>query len=300
MNFLLLLIAMLTSQTATSPDTQQGRSEGGPLFSFGVIADVQYCDCDPALTRYFRNSLQKLDEAMQVFASEKLEFIIDLGDIIDRDYSSYASVNDIIDKYNIPVIHTPGNHDYSVDRKFIKGLPFPSAGKGYYSENHNGFRFIALNGNEVSTYGPGTMSERRMAGLLIEKMKSEGKVNAEIWNGGLSTQQLKWLDNELGIASDAGEKVFIACHFPLWPTDPHVILNQEEVLNILSKYDNIIAWFSGHDHQGGYGNYNLIHCVTFRGMVETEKDNSYAIVDVYKNKIWIRGFGREKSRILAY
>jgi len=72
------------------------------------------------------------------------------------------------------------------------------------------------------------------------------------------------------------------------------------VLGILGSYDNIIAWFAGHDHRGGYGNFNLIHCVTFRGMVETADENSFAIVDVYKNKIWIRGFGREKSRILAY
>jgi hypothetical protein len=37
-----------------------------------------------------------------------------------------------------------------------------------------------------------------------------------------------------------------------------------------------------------------------RGMVETEKTNSYSLVEVYKNKIWIKGSGREKSQILAY
>jgi len=35
-------------------------------------------------------------------------------------------------------------------------------------------------------------------------------------------------------------------------------------------------------------------------MVETESSNSYAIVEVYKNKIWIKGYGREKNMILAY
>jgi len=35
-------------------------------------------------------------------------------------------------------------------------------------------------------------------------------------------------------------------------------------------------------------------------MVETEKTGSYALVEVYTNKIWIRGGGREKSQILAY
>jgi hypothetical protein len=44
----------------------------------------------------------------------------------------------------------------------------------------------------------------------------------------------------------------------------------------------------------------MIHFVTFKGMVETDANNSFALVEVYKNKIWIRGYGREKSQILAY
>ncbi|MBN2632621.1 MAG: hypothetical protein JXR66_03630 [Bacteroidales bacterium] len=66
------------------------------------------------------------------------------------------------------------------------------------------------------------------------------------------------------------------------------------------NYDNIIAWFSGHNHAGNYGNFNMIHFVTFRGMVETAERNSFAVVEVYPNKIWIKGSGREKSQILAY
>jgi hypothetical protein len=72
------------------------------------------------------------------------------------------------------------------------------------------------------------------------------------------------------------------------------------VLPILEKYHNIIAWFNGHNHSGNYGNFNMIHFVTFKGMVETDANNSFALVEVYKNKIWIRGYGREKNQILAY
>jgi hypothetical protein len=35
-------------------------------------------------------------------------------------------------------------------------------------------------------------------------------------------------------------------------------------------------------------------------MVDTGDSNSFALVEVYRNKIWIRGSGREKSQILAY
>jgi len=37
-----------------------------------------------------------------------------------------------------------------------------------------------------------------------------------------------------------------------------------------------------------------------KGMVETENTNSFAMVEVYNNRIWIKGYGREKSQILAY
>ena len=70
-------------------------------------------------------------------------------------------------------------------------------------------------------------------------------------------------------------------------------------LSILEKYSNIIAWFNGHNHAGNYGNFNLIHFVTLRGMVETEANNSFAEIEIYRNKIWIKGSGREKSQILA-
>jgi hypothetical protein len=69
---------------------------------------------------------------------------------------------------------------------------------------------------------------------------------------------------------------------------------------VLEGYDNIIAWINGHNHSGNYGNLNSTHFITVKGMVETETTNSFALIEVYKNKIWIKGSGREKSQILAY
>ena len=68
----------------------------------------------------------------------------------------------------------------------------------------------------------------------------------------------------------------------------------------MGKYQNIIAWFNGHNHEGNYAYQNKIHFVTMKGMVESEKQNSFARVDVYSDKIVISGSGREISRTLAY
>ena len=54
------------------------------------------------------------------------------------------------------------------------------------------------------------------------------------------------------------------------------------------------------NHSGGYGNYNFVHCVNFKGMVDTKETNAYSVVEIYHNKIWIKGRGRERAQRLAY
>ncbi len=272
-----------------------------PLFSFGVISDVQYADYDAAGSRFYRSSTGKLREAMKDLKSDSVSFVINLGDLIDRDFKSYKPMLDIIDSSGLKVYHVAGNHDYSVASRFRKNIPVltPSK-KGYYSLIHKNFRFIFLNGNEISTYSSGNRSAVIKASEYLGELQRKGCINAVEWNGAMSDVQIAWLKNELDEASLRNEKVFISCHFPLVPENIHNLLNYNEVLALLENYHNIIAWFNGHNHAGNYGFFNMIHFVTFRGMVESKADNSFARVDVYWNKIWIRGTGREKSQILAY
>jgi 3',5'-cyclic AMP phosphodiesterase CpdA len=272
-----------------------------PLFSFGVIADVQYADYDPAGTKFYRSSLVKLREAVNLFKKDSVDFIINLGDLIDRDYRSYKPVLGIIDSSGFKIYNVMGNHDYSVCPRFKKKLPVPAlTEEGYYSFVYEKFRFIFLNGNEISTYVSNNKAAIKLANDYIADMKNKGEINAIDWNGGISSRQLTWLSDQLNETTGKNEKVIIICHSPVFPDNVHNLLNYKEVLPILEKYRNIIAWFNGHNHAGNYGNFNMIHFVTFKGMVDTESNNSFALVDVYKNKIWIRGYGREKSQILAY
>ena len=282
-------------ETKSGPEQEQI-----PLFTFGVIADVQYCDCEPAGTRYYRSSLSKLREAVNTFVTDSVEFVVDLGDLIDRNFVSYKPVINILDSSGLKIWHTTGNHDYSVDQRYKKRIPQLSKNReGYFSFITKKIRFIALNGNDISTYSALKKKEAEEARQLIKKVQAEGESNGMDWNGGLGEKQMVWFKSQLDEAKTKGEKVIILCHFPVWPENQHNLLNYREVLNILEKYNNILAWFSGHNHSGNYGNFNLIHFVTFKGMVETETNSSYAEVEIYKNKIWIKGSGREKSQILA-
>jgi predicted MPP superfamily phosphohydrolase len=299
---LLALLMFLKMPVSNKIDNNSpGDQSQKPIFSFGIIADVQYCNCEPEGSRFYKMSAEKLREAVNSFKTDSVSFIVNLGDLIDHGYESFRPMLDILDSSGLQVYHLTGNHDYSVEDRFKKRLPLPQPGKeGFYSFTNKSFRFIALNGNEVSTYASANKAMVKKAEEYLVALKDSGNINAIDWNGGISPKQLEWLKLQLDDATAKNESVIVLCHFPVYPENVHNLLNYKEVDSIFMNYHNIIACFSGHNHAGNYGNFNMIHFVTMRGMVENENSNSFAIVEVYRNKIWIKGAGREKSQILAY
>jgi len=282
-------------------DARQVCTGQKPLFTFGIIADVQYADKNPAGNRYYRSSLEKLSDAVSVFMKDSVEFIVNLGDLIDQDYKSYKPVLDILNSSGIKTYHITGNHDYSVDHRDLNRLPvLNEPGENYYSEDRQGYRLIFINGNEISTYSSDNIAKISQATDLIETLKKEGAINAINWNGGISRTQLGWISSQLDEAAINSEKAILFCHFPIAPDNMHNMLNYKEVYDTILKHDNVIAWLSGHNHEGNHAIYKKMHFITLKGMVETDKANSFAIVEVYNNKIVIRGYGRENSIILTF
>ena len=296
----ILITTLNVGTTHTDSKSHIMNSLQEPIFSFGIIADVQYCDCDTYNTRFYRNSIEKLTGAVEEISDHNPDFIINLGDLIDRDWKSFKPVLDILGSSGIKTYHCLGNHDYSISSGDIrKVIRITGSSTGYYSFVHRNFRFIILNGNEISAY-TNNPTHRREAENKLAELRYAGAPNAQEWNGGIGSGQIDWMISELDESVTRKEKVFMICHFPAYPSGTHNLLNDSAMLNILSRYDNIISWFNGHNHDGAYGNFNMIHFVTFRGMVETAATSSLAVVEVYGNKLWIKGSGREKSQILAY
>lgn len=50
--------------TLAVPAVHAAQDTPKPLFSFGLMADCQYADVDPAGSRFYRGSLNKLQEAV--------------------------------------------------------------------------------------------------------------------------------------------------------------------------------------------------------------------------------------------
>ncbi|HDZ41160.1 MAG TPA: hypothetical protein ENH59_05725 [Bacteroidetes bacterium] len=295
-----ILAFRIATQFSGNMNTTYTKEPGDAVLSFGLIADVQYCDCKSQGSRHFGKSLNKLSEAIDDFNDSNIDFIINLGDLIEEDFRSFQAVMEILEKSDKKIFHLPGNHDYSVKRKHKKEVNTILTGENtYYSFSSKGFRFIALNSCEISTYSGSFLSELK-ANTMLARLQRDSQPNAYEWNGALSRRQVKWFESELTEADSKNEHVLIFSHHTVEPAGTHNIYNREEILEIISGHDNIIAWFSGHNHSGGYSNYRDIHFITLKAMVETPDSNSWALVEIYNDMLRINGRGREESRVLTY
>lgn len=270
------------------------------LIRFGLIADVQYGDCDTQGNRYYRNSLKKLDACVADFNNRKVQFTIALGDFADRNLADLDPVVAGLAQLKTGVYNITGNHDYKgfVDNEALyKKLNMPAA---YYSFKKRGWRFIMLNTNDIASYSnvKDTWKENELA-VMLKQIKTGNRNNAQDWNGGISSKQIQWLKETLEAAQKKGEKVLIFSHNPSYPATEFTALNDQEILNTIAAFSCVKGMISGHHHAGAFATYKGIPCITTEGMVETETENAYGIVDIYADRIILTGCGRTKSYELS-
>lgn len=281
-----LLISILSFLSLTAAFSQ-------PLFRIGVIADIQYGDIDPAGTRYYRNSLGKLEECIADLNREKVSFSVNLGDLVDRNPEDLDAVLSRLKSLDQKVYNTTGNHDYvgRTDNKALyKELGMPGE---YYSFRYDNWLFIMLNTNEIALYAnvKGTGKEKELTEMMAAISK-RGRNNGARWNGGISAKQMQWLAKLLKKADRKKVNVMVLCHHPLFPAEEFTALNDQEILETLASYSCVKGVISGHHHPGASGIYKGIPCITTEGMIETENTNAYGVLDVYKDKFVLRGRGR--------
>ncbi|MBA8820417.1 putative phosphodiesterase [Ochrobactrum sp. P6BSIII] len=277
-------------------------AQSGPLFRFGVVADPQYAPVVPNLqmNRYYSNSLWKLSEAIEAFNKEDLQFVVTLGDIIDRHWESFNHVLPLYDKLDHDHFFLLGNHDFDVASEYLTSV-IRTVGMqdAYYDFTGGGYRFIVLDGNDVSLFAPPKNDPRReIAAQRLEALKAKNAPNAQSWNGSLSDQQFAWLGDTMKKAQAAGEKVIVMGHYPVFPANEHNMWDSERVVELLTGFDNFVAYFNGHNHAGNYGEVNGKHFLNFKGMVDTPAETAYSVVEVHADRIEVRGFGREANRTL--
>ncbi|XP_064127850.1 manganese-dependent ADP-ribose/CDP-alcohol diphosphatase isoform X4 [Loxodonta africana] len=203
-------------------DDQPGtlRESSELLFSFGVIADIQYADLEDGYNfqgnrrRYYRHSLLHLQGAIEDWNNEGNIpcCVLQLGDIIDGYNAQYQAsekslelVMNTFETLKVPVHHTWGNHEFynfsrdyltnsKLNTKFLEDQivhhPETIPSENYYAYHfvpYPKFRFILLDAYDLSVLGVDQSSPKYQQCMKILK---EHNPNAELNNPqGLSEPQ---------------------------------------------------------------------------------------------------------------
>jgi len=303
-------------------------SEVKPLFSFGVIADVQYADAEdgwnfhPTAKRRYRHTLTILKDAVQTWkTAQNISFIAQLGDLLDglnsKTKKSEETVKLLLKEFeDFKVIHVLGNHElYNFIREEFISLLLPHITNGvcYYEFSpHPGWKIVVLDSLEFCCIEPTTRKDA-FEYLKLHNPNDCSSYNCNWvkglhglerrflpYNGAMSKNQLDWLTQVLHKASENKEKVIILGHIPICPgscSDSTLLWNYDEVLPILHSFDCVVAYLAGHDHPGGYiRDKHGIHHRTFESPLEVPVgESAYGVIHVYQDKLVLKGAGMVKD-----
>ena len=274
-----------------------------PLFSFGVVADVQYADKPPAGKREYSRSLRKLEACCAAFGRERLRFVIQLGDLVDGGLENLVRVLAVFNRLKTRRYHVVGNHDADIPRDSL--LARLGLRRAWYDFSIARWRFVVLDGTDAGVF-PGWDSHsshaeegRRMLGELRRRKEP----HAQDWNGGLGADQMAWLRQVLARAHSRGQRAILFCHQPVLPEScrpDHLLWNYREVLDCIDRSPAVVAYFNGHDHRGGYAQRGGVHFLTVPGLVENDPEDCAMIADVYPDAIRLRGFTGAGARHLLF
>lgn len=293
-----------------------------PLFTFGVIADVQYADIPDGrsflgIPRYYRHSISVLQRAASAWNKQgNIKFSINFGDIVDgfcpKDKSLWAvqKVINEFEKFDGPTYHMFGNHClYNLPRsKLVALLKMPTGSdRAYYDFSPcPEYRFVVLDAYDFSVLGwprdhPVTAAAMKLLeekNPNIDKNSPEGLVGVDrrfvMFNGAVGKEQLSWLDTILRDAAERRQNVILCSHLPMDPgaaSPVGLLWNYDEVMATVRKYKCVKACFAGHDHRGGHSiDSHGVHHRTLEAALECPPGTSaFGHIEAYPDKLLLVG-----------
>ncbi|XP_033840579.1 manganese-dependent ADP-ribose/CDP-alcohol diphosphatase [Periophthalmus magnuspinnatus] len=203
------LLHFIRTRPCSFPASTTTNMSADPLFTFGVIADIQYADLDDGFNftrtrkRYYRNSLQLLRNARDHWSEAPVqpEFVLQLGDIIDgfntQQHASRSALDTVLREFGsspVEVHHVWGNHEFynftrgellcselnstlHVQRRLGESRPGGDI-YAYSFSPYPGFCFIVLDAYDMSLLGLDQDSEQYQRALkLIQKYNGNQDLN---------------------------------------------------------------------------------------------------------------------------
>jgi alkaline phosphatase len=253
-----------------------------PLLRIGLITDMHYADKDPAGTRYYKESLGKLAEAANHFEKDPIDFVVELGDLIDAASSVEAELSYLnrinrefsaISKHRHYVL---GNHcvDTLSKREFLEGV---GQQRSYYSFDAGSYHFVILD------------SCFRSDGRPYERK------NFEWTDANIPADEIDWLRADLKATP---HRTIVFAHQRLDATKQHSVKNAAEVRQVIERSEKVLAVFQGHSHQNEHTELAGTHYCTLRAMVEGSgaESNAYSRLEIFAGDlIRVQGFRKQQG-----
>lgn len=257
-----------------------------PLLQVGLMTDLHYADKAPTKTRFYREALVKLDEAVEHFNRVKPALVVELGDFIDQADSVELETEWLkvmeqhYAKLTMPRHYVLGNHCVGTLTKAEFAQHTKAAG------------------------GPAAVEAGGVTFLLLDACFREdgtpyGRKNFHWQDSVLPQAELAWLESELAKAKGP---VIVLAHQRLDLDAAHAVRNAAEVRALLEKSGKVSAVFQGHSHKNDHQEIAGIHYTTLVAMIEGSgaENNGYAVLDVMGDgSLRLKGFRRQTSRELA-
>jgi calcineurin-like phosphoesterase family protein len=264
-----------------------------PGVRFGLIADAHYADADTKGTRFYRESIVKVREAVTRLRAERLSFLCELGDLKDmaadepdsRTRAHLRAIEAEVRRFGGPTCHVLGNHDMDNLSKaqFLDGITNTGLAprRAYYAFERGGVRFVTLDA------------------CCMKNGRDYDHGNFDWRDTIVPPAQLEWLRREL---SSSANPVIVFVHQRLDGDGDAFVKNSAEVRSVLEASGRVLAAFHGHDHPGARSESNGIHYYTLKAIVEGSgpENNAYAVVEVDTNlHIKVTGYRRALSADMA-
>ncbi|MFM7592830.1 MAG: metallophosphoesterase family protein [Isosphaeraceae bacterium] len=263
-------------------DESQQIDKSKAMVQFGLITDLHHADKPAAGTRYYRETMNKFQEAAEKFKSHKPDFMVELGDLIDAadsvetELKYLKQINRELEKTCPKRYYVMGNHcvDTLKKQEFLGQV---GQQKSYFSFDTAGWHFIILD-----------------ACFRADETPYERK-NFTWTDSNIPNHELDWLKNDLA-ATKSNAIVFL--HQRLDESGNHMVRNAAAVRRILEESGKIRAVFQGHSHQNDIQQINNIPYLTMVAMIEGSgpENSGFSLVTIdQQNHIRVEGFRKQND-----
>jgi alkaline phosphatase len=261
-----------------------------PVLKVGLITDVHYAEADAKGTRYYRESLGKMREAVDRLNREKVDVAVTLGDLIDtpnppdvaKETGFLKTITGELGKLNAPRHFVLGNHCVSglTKEQFLAGC---QQARSWYSFDRNGIHCVVLDAcfrADGVAYVPGKF---KWTDTEIPQTERE------------------WLEADLK-AAKGKVLVFVHQRLDVPKNSDYGIHSAPAVRTILESSGKVLAVFQGHSHKNELQVINEIPYVTLAAMVEGSglQNSGYSVLGVHAdNSLALTGFRKHGTHPFA-